>query len=260
MNSIQVLLLAAGVLLLVSLTSAHEFINPPETDDVIVPPDGWESSFPYQRNVMVDFGTNPDTWPDPGANDEIPSAYQDDAVDFQDGDNYALQGTNDPDWKDSDWGAGDGVEWFDDDPTQQTTRQGMIGFYDAESQDGFIVLHLDNDPVARPLKHFYLEMELFSAGGGNLGMPDYDLSVGDVTDYNVTTEVTSDGWTRMNVWVEFQPNPEWEEMSLDFFTSPTASSTVLVDYIHIATECVPEPATMTMLAIGAVALIRRPRR
>jgi len=217
----------------------------------------WVTAFPYQRNVLFGFGTNPDNWP------EDPTGSG--RVDFQPGVNCEHYGTNDADWYGSDWGDGDGIEWFDQDPTATVTatRQGVIGIYDDESTSGWITLHLDNSPDPNPLKHVYIEMEYYTDGSGNLGNPQYSLPAGTslATCPDYSQETLADGWTRLNVCVAFEPNPEWEEITLSFNVDDYIQGTVLVDYIHVATECVvPEPATMALLALGGLAMLRRKHR
>jgi hypothetical protein len=38
------------------------------------------------------------------------------------------------------------------------------------------------------------------------------------------------------------------------FTASTTDSYLLIDYMHIATECVPEPASLLLLASGLLLL------
>jgi hypothetical protein len=52
------------------------------------------------------------------------------------------------------------------------------------------------------------------------------------------------------------PNPEVEKIG--FVVYPT-SCPAMLDYIRVDTICVPEPATICMLGLGALSLIRRKR-
>ena len=75
-------------------------------------------------------------------------------------------------------------------------------------------------------------------------------------------ETLPDGWRRWSSWATLVPNPVWEEMvNTVTFEDP---GILLLDYMHIATECVPEPSTLALLTMAAVGLLayawRRRRR
>jgi len=50
------------------------------------------------------------------------------------------------------------------------------------------------------------------------------------------------------------PQPDWEDFSFSFNTG------VFVDEVYIGTYCVPEPASLLILALGGIAMMRRKRR
>ena len=78
-------LLLAVALLLGSIVFDHAemFVNPPET----YAPEWWHP-FPNQRNAMIDFSSDPATWPiEPG----FPVSFKD----LQPGVNYDLEGNDD---------------------------------------------------------------------------------------------------------------------------------------------------------------------
>jgi hypothetical protein len=77
----------------------------------------------------------------------------------------------------------------------------------------------------------------------------------------VRTELLEEGFDQTNPWravyhdtwhLELFPNPDFEQISI--------SGGINVDEIVIDTWCVPEPATMSFLAIGGLAILRRRRR
>ena len=57
--------------------------------------------------------------------------------------------------------------------------------------------------------------------------------------------------------VKIFPNPPWEEL-VTIVTVPVGSY-IIIDELHLATECVPEPATMSLLALGGFGILRRRR-
>jgi hypothetical protein len=57
------------------------------------------------------------------------------------------------------------------------------------------------------------------------------------------------------VWVEFMPNPPWEEFS--FSINLPQGTSYWIDDLHIATECVdpiPEPCTVLLIGTGLLGL------
>ena len=247
---------AIVVLLSVSLTNAEPFVRPPENDPII-PPDGWVSPFRYPRNILIDFGTDPNTWP-PNPNPNEPA----DSVDLVDGQNYHLEGWDDVRLSGSDWARWEGeFDWLE----SYAGRDGVAGIFERIGQVT-CRLHLDNEPEPRPVKHLWAEFEYYFEGPGRAEWfaevvlpPEYEW--GFTWDDEA---IPGTPWRRRNFWVWIEPNPPWEELTIVLGTGPTAAATVLFDYAHIATECVPEPGTCTLLGAGSLGLMvwlwRRRRR
>ena len=68
------------------------------------------------------------------------------------------------------------------------------------------------------------------------------------------TQWPNSTWYTYNGMLKIVPNPEGETIHFDFLASTN------IEEIVIDTVCVPEPATIGLLAMGAVALLRRRRR
>lgn len=231
-----------------SLANAEPFVNPPESNTSI-PTGGWETPFPYQRNALIDFRTDPATW--------LADPVQ--GKDLVPGVNCDFEGEKDGDWYESDWfdWSGSGIVWHDQDPTG-SGRQGLSGIEDQENTDAALTWHLDNCPIENTAKHIYLEVEYYANGYGEWFIAPSGPGCVFV---NITEDVTDlgGGWVRRNIWILLEPNPPWEELAFNFYSNETIGGTVLIDHIHVATECVPEPAALSLLVLGGLALIRRRR-
>jgi len=228
-------LILIGILALVWAGSAlaRSFVNDPET----YAPE-WSTSFPYQRNIYLDFSVDPTYGlpiPLPGP---IPGAD--------------YEGYDDPLLWDSDYVqfVGD-VEW---DPFL-----GVIGIDNAFGIDplfGAAIFHIDNW-LDNPLKHIWLEIETiqmpFLPPWGMIA-PSLELPGGyDETGFwlGPIEDLGGDRY-RQNDWWEVKPNPPWENVVINFTALP--GQTVYLDSFHVATECIPEPSTILLLGCGALGL------
>ena len=72
------------------------------------------------------------------------------------------------------------------------------------------------------------------------------------------TELISAGHNRVTAYNHFSPNPQWEEMIVTV-SNVAANGSVYIDNLHVATECIPEPATMCLLGLGGLLLRRKHR-
>jgi len=247
-------LVALFALFTVSLVHAHPFVNPPEVDP-LVPPGGWLTPPPYQRNIYIDFATDPsDTayWPpDP-----------DQGVDLVPDVNCVIEGTDDPTLYPSDWfdWIGD-YDWIDTDPGLPG-RQGLIGIDNRESGAVELMFHLDNMPPG-PFKHMWIEIEYLQLGTGEWDGAIYPEPSEDYTREEFV-DPTNQLWQRFNGWFLLRPNPPYEDTWVVLTTDPFEPGTFLIDHIHIATECsadiIPEPVSCVVFGVGLVGLAVRRRK
>jgi hypothetical protein len=245
-NIVRVMALAAVVSLLTAtqVKAGSTFELPPELNAP-----GWLTNHPYQRNILYDFSEDPRGGPTPNG---TPDAEYFGALDdvLQDSDECSSTG---------------GAEWYDVvTGLPGGTISGMFGIDNRAGVDplsGTLVFHLDNRPRPNPVKHIWVEMDAAVSNGATL-----DLSVvpqpGSVVTEGplvVDTRVIANDLVRQNIWAQIQPNPFWEELVFEF--NVPAGEFALLDQVHVATECIPEPGGFALFgAAGVAGLIRRRRR
>lgn len=247
--TICVILLLAGFLF-GSAVQAEPFVNPPEENH----PD-WVTQFPYQRNIWIGFDTDPHQWPD---HETSPSS----------GDRKAMtpeqvhhEGTDDDDLFRSDWLGGDATgsgytEWIDEDP--DSGRKGLLKLAVDEGQGAAtitLVWHIDNWDRPSDEKHFFVEAEYYTTGNDGVDTLFSSLTGGTPVELKPNYADLGDGWWRWWAQGTLKPNPLWEEMHNEvIFSASPLDSYMLIDHMHIATECVPEPGTLTLLVLGLLTL------
>jgi hypothetical protein len=236
-----------------AIAHGEAFINPPclnwpeywmiDGDNVYNP---WVSQFPYQRNVLYTFDN---------ALDPTQPHYE---------------GYDDPVLYPSDFVEVVGLDHYEADPLG-TGRRGLYGIDNRQgTQDleGYILFHLDNWQEPRPWKHIWKEIIFVMSD------PTPTEPKGALVEENVTVpsgfEVKgiqtvyftylNDNYILEDMAAKVYPNCPWEEIYV--LLSVPAGGYAFVDEVHFATECVPEPTTLTLLALGggALAWLRRRRR
>jgi hypothetical protein len=200
----------------------------------------WSTPFPYQRNINLGFGVYPVAAPGSG----FPGAV--------------YEGWLDPELKVSDFVSfvGD-VQWYNN--LAGITPTGLIGIDNragAETLTGWAILHVDNTLFAEGTKHVWLETDfgLFNVTPGT----QLSVSVQGPAGYSSQfippyyIHGMPNGFTRLDNEWEVMPNPSWELVILQFDVNPGGYA--LVDGIHIATECIPEPSIVSCLLLGLAIL------
>ena len=215
--------------------SAMPFVNPPETAP---PPVEWNTPYPYQRNILWDFTTKPTGGPTP---DGAPGAH--------------YEGWDDPLLWGSDFVEFDGAVMWD--PVRQAI--GIDNTGGSGSLSGTATFHIDNWDRPWDYKRMWLEgVSLYTGGAWNiegyLKLPDQSTHppawVG-------PTEELGPQHYRVDYWIEFEPNPPWEEIVITFWAGSYSSA--FLESMHVATECVPAPgaALLGLIGLGLIGWVKR---
>lgn len=214
------------------------FVNPPET--TWSPP--WEGGAPYQRDIYLNMSVNPEGSPSPTG---IPGAQ------------YA--GYLDPVLMSSDYVSFSGaVQYF----SAAQSPDGVAGIGIVNNGTGVVngtaEFVLGNTEEGAE-KYMWVEN---TAKGSSTGLA--TLSASAPEGYAIANPITIIGTTPqangtyVNDWgFIITPNPPWEDAEINF--SIPAGQWAVVNTLQIATECVPEPATFSLLALGGLALLLRRR-
>jgi len=258
------ILLISGLIVLslfgIPIATASVFEDPPEDNIAVVLPGGWWGSYPYQRNAMIGFDTDPAYWPQDNANNSAKDLGPEH-------NNYHLQGRLDSSLYPSDW-----LQIFGEDYTWQSEidgRQGVIVLNHpfGTIPDGFgMTWFIDNIPEPRTYKHVYFELIYKVVGNAE---PPLFVSYFNTensgswitgTQNDFAAKDLGDGWKVWELWGQIEPNPPYESIGVDIgFYAGTEGTTVYIDSWHVATECVPIPTTILLFGSGlfGIAGLRR---
>lgn len=118
-----------------------------------------------------------------------------------------------------------------------------------------MIASIPNFEQLNPLKEVWVQMTFLADFAPNLWLlPEGDIPSGEMMDLVDQTPIDN-GYTRATWHGIIEPNPLFEEIWIR-----PAECTVYVDELVIDTICtVPEPATLCLLGLGALALLRRRR-
>ncbi|MDP6636479.1 MAG: PEP-CTERM sorting domain-containing protein [Phycisphaerae bacterium] len=124
---------------------------------------------------------------------------------------------------------------------------------------GTLILHIPNRPRPNEEKLIFLQITS-SKGPSGVTALGFDSAAGG-TGYTSGTWPTGkpqiqhpNGWYTYNYGLSIRPNPEFEDIVID------VPAGTIIDQIVVDTICTPEPATLSFLAIGGLAVLRKRRK
>lgn len=158
----------------------------------------------------------------------------------------------------------DAVVFFDDlDGNPYDPAPGVWDQYEGRTDvleitgDFQLVFDLDNYSGG-DYKEMLIEITYFDNGVYSDVYPVGQSDGTEVTDVVYGGYEIEAGWVTEYWQIIYEPNPEWEAIGINFTDYDfNPSYPAYIDSVFIQTECVPEPATLGLIAAGALAMIRR---
>ncbi len=236
------IILIGGLLMASISAQANTFAHPPEGSG-----QQWATQYPYQRNILwtFDWGQSPP---------EV------DPQGFLEGAGYPdYTGYDDPTLYPSDYvWVSDEIQYFETfNDGLGNIFTGVIGIDNRGGTapiTGSVVCHIDNWDIPNDVKHLWKEITYAEAPGLLSDVTESLLApqgYASSAPHLVYTDPLAGLLRTESIWYSIEPNPEWEEIVLNFTASPGYYA--IVDSLHVATECVPIPEPTTMILLGSLA-------
>jgi len=131
----------------------------------------------------------------------------------------------------------------------------QTGYWDLGGEGGQITLDIDNRPEPLPYKEIWLQVTYYV---GISVAPIVDVPGADLlsTQTILVEEDIFGGWfLDQTVW-RIEPNPPYEQIIL----MSDVSGGSVVDQIVVDTICIPEPASIGLLVLGGLMVLRKRRQ
>ena len=120
------------------------------------------------------------------------------------------------------------------------------------------IVHIDNEFIPRMHKEIWLLVDYIDSDFTRKDLEIVTLKDANDNPYDPTTvDASTDGTQLMFYW-DLLDQPAWEEIT--FPNTDYSSLTGDVVQWNLATICTPEPATLTLLCAGGLAVLKRRRK
>ena len=141
------------------------------------------------------------------------------------------------------------------------TWLGIDNSLGTEPVAGEVTIHFENQLDLAKTTNVCVEFVFGSAGPAGLSLAVVPTAPSVVVDYDLMQDYLGSWsgmeWWRGNYWAHLDSSPSWEDIRFEL--TADAGAMVVLDSVFVATESVPEPATLGLLALGGLGLLRRRR-
>ena len=156
--------------------------------------------------------------------------------------------------------AENGQERFSASKSGDIEYSSEMGVWGVEGYDkeGKIDIYVENISDTSLVKQVFLQFRMFIDGDADCDVSlDTDLAAL-VAGGEVNLIGTDGDWGIYEAWWTIDPQPWWETFTFTLATGPDGGA-VYIANVDVGTFC-PEPATLSLLALGGLVVLRRRRR